>query len=98
MEFKLKLDKVLGAKRDLTSVFMSSKQNLRLKSKYGDDFDPQKERFKPKSALLKGQEQRSPSPFKAGGAQVGGHKKMAENLPPVWIDLQEDLDDHVFEI
>lgn len=45
-----KLSNAKGASRDLLQVYMQTKQRLR--QKHDPNYDPQRERFKPKSKLL----------------------------------------------
>ena len=46
-------DRTVGACTDLTTKFMAIKQRLREQQYYeSEDYDPQRERFKPKSQLL----------------------------------------------
>lgn len=51
-EFKVEKlnDRLIGSARDLTTNFMDIKQRIR--SKNNASFDPQRERFKPKTMFL----------------------------------------------
>ena len=84
-----------GATRDLTSLFMSAKQKARNQDNIG-------ERFKPKSKLLINNQTSNIETFsqrKSADTAASSYKPKAlsdvQNLPPVWIDIQEDVDENM---
>ena len=110
-------DRLQGASRDLTSYFMQTKQRIRAMSQ-PEDFDPQRERFKPKTDIMLqmhqiNQRDRISSTTdidsnQFGSSRVNGnnfmHKELKEevdarqNLPPLWIDISDNIDENITAI
>ena len=99
-------DRVMGCVRDQTTAFMEAKQRARF-----GQADLQKERFKPKSKLLAAGSDAATQDSTTGSGQLleaaGTQKKFefrnfeereAYQLPPMWIDMQEDVEDNLIQI